>query len=68
MSRHTDAKCRLCRRHGSKLFKGPRCYTDKCAMEKRPFPPGVHKGLVEGCPVMVYSLRKTAGTIYVWYN
>ena len=45
MSRYTDAKCRLCRRHGSKLFlKGPRCYTDKCAMEKRPFPPGVHKG------------------------
>ncbi len=41
------------------FLKGPRCYTDKCAMEKRPSPPGVHKkGLVEGCPVMVYSLRK----------
>ena len=41
MSRYTDAKCRLCRRHGSKLFlKGPRCYTDKCAMERRNAAPG----------------------------
>ena len=45
MSRYTDAKCRVCRRHSSKLFlKGPRCYSDKCAMEKRPFPPGAQKG------------------------
>ncbi|HHF09202.1 MAG TPA: 30S ribosomal protein S4 [Candidatus Atribacteria bacterium] len=45
MSRYTGSKCRLCRRQGMKLFlKGERCYTDKCAFEKRPFPPGVHKG------------------------
>jgi small subunit ribosomal protein S4 len=35
----------LCRRQGTKLFlKGPRCYTDKCAFERRPFAPGIHKG------------------------
>lgn len=43
MAKYTDAKCRLCRREGSKLFlKGEKCYTSKCAIEKRPFPPGQH--------------------------
>jgi len=41
MARYTGADCRLCRREGSKLFlKGDRCYTDKCAFERRNFPPG----------------------------
>lgn len=41
MARYTGADCRLCRREGEKLFlKGDRCYTDRCAMERRPFPPG----------------------------
>jgi len=41
MGRYTDAVCRLCRRQGEKLFlKGPRCNSPKCAMAKRPFPPG----------------------------
>ena len=41
MARYTGADCRLCRREGEKLFlKGDRCYSDKCAYEKRPFPPG----------------------------
>ena len=41
MARYTDAKCRLCRREGAKLFlKGDRCYTDKCAYERRPYAPG----------------------------
>ena len=41
MARYTDAKCRLCRREGQKLFlKGDRCYTDKCAYERRPYAPG----------------------------
>ena len=45
MSRYTDAKCRLCRRQGVKLFlKGPRCMTPKCAFEKRPFAPGMSRG------------------------
>ena len=41
MARYTGADCRLCRREGIKLFlKGDRCYSDKCAVEKRPYPPG----------------------------
>jgi small subunit ribosomal protein S4 len=41
MARYTGADCRLCRREGTKLFlKGDRCYGDKCAVEKRPYPPG----------------------------
>lgn len=43
MARYTDASCRLCRREGQKLFlKGERCYSTKCAFEKRPHPPGQH--------------------------
>jgi small subunit ribosomal protein S4 len=41
MARYTGADCRLCRREGNKLFlKGDRCYTDKCAFERRPYAPG----------------------------
>ena len=41
MARYTGADCRQCRREGEKLFlKGDRCYTDKCGIEKRPYPPG----------------------------
>ena len=43
MARYTGAVCRLCRREGLKLFlKGERCYTDKCAIERRNYPPGEH--------------------------
>jgi len=43
VARYKEAKCRLCRRENVKLFlKGERCYTDKCAMERRPYPPGQH--------------------------
>jgi len=43
MARYTDPSCRLCRREGQKLFlKGERCYSTKCSMEKRSFPPGQH--------------------------
>jgi small subunit ribosomal protein S4 len=43
MSRYTDNKCKLCRREGMKLFlKGQRCFTDKCAVSRRDYPPGVH--------------------------
>ena len=42
MARYTEASCRLCRREGMKLFlKGQRCYTEKCAIEKRNYPPGM---------------------------
>lgn len=43
MARYTDSSCRLCRREGAKLFlKGDRCYSEKCAMNKRAYPPGQH--------------------------
>ena len=43
MARYTDAVCRLCRREGQKLFlKGDRCYTEKCAVDRRTYPPGQH--------------------------
>ncbi|MDQ7031224.1 MAG: 30S ribosomal protein S4 [Desulfonauticus sp.] len=43
MARYKEARCRLCRREGTKLFlKGDRCFTDKCAFERRPFAPGMH--------------------------
>ena len=43
MARYTGAVCRSCRREGLKLFlKGERCYTDKCAIERRNYPPGEH--------------------------
>ena len=42
MARYTGADCRLCRREGAKLFlKGDRCYSEKCAMERRPYAPGM---------------------------
>ena len=43
MGRYLGSACALCRREGTKLFlKGERCYTPKCAIEKRNFPPGPH--------------------------
>jgi small subunit ribosomal protein S4 len=43
MSRYREAKCKICRREGEKLFlKGERCFTEKCAFERRSYPPGQH--------------------------
>jgi small subunit ribosomal protein S4 len=43
VARYTDAKCRLCRRQGEKLFlKGERCHTAKCAIDRRNYAPGQH--------------------------
>ena len=43
MARYTGPRCRLCRREGSKLFlKGDRCFTEKCAFERRSYAPGHH--------------------------
>lgn len=43
MARYTEAVCRLCRREGQKLYlKGERCYTGKCAIDRRAFAPGQH--------------------------
>jgi len=43
LARYTGSVCRLCRREGLKLFlKGSRCFTEKCAIERRNYPPGQH--------------------------
>lgn len=43
MARYTGSVCRICRREGEKLYlKGDRCYTEKCAVGKRAYPPGQH--------------------------
>lgn len=43
MARYTGPVCKLCRREGEKLFlKGERCFTPKCAFERRSYPPGIH--------------------------
>ncbi len=43
MARYTDSVCRICRRENLKIFlKGDRCYSDKCAFDRRGYPPGQH--------------------------
>ena len=57
MARYTGPVCRLCRREGMKLFlKGERCYTEKCAIEKRNMPPGQHGKLRKAKIVGMRSL------------
>lgn len=43
MAKYKEAKCRICRREGAKLYlKGERCHTDKCSFERKPYGPGSH--------------------------
>ena len=57
MATHRDAKCRLCRREGMKLYlKGLRCFTEKCAIEKRNFVPGQH-GQARRAKIVGYGLQ-----------
>ncbi|MEG9431750.1 30S ribosomal protein S4 [Terriglobus sp. ADX1] len=57
MARYTGAVCRLCRRDGVKLFlKGSRCFSEKCAIDKRNFPPGQH-GQARAKKVVGYGLQ-----------
>src|SRR5947207_5163166 len=57
LARYKDAVCRLCRREGMKLFlKGPKCFTDKCPIEKRNFAPGQH-GKDRKAKVVGYGLQ-----------
>ena len=71
MARNTDAKCRQCRREGEKLFlKGEKCFTDKCAIERRSYAPGQH-GQKSGARLSDYGkqlrekqkVRKTYGIL-----
>ena len=57
MARLTEATCRLCRRENLKLFlKGDRCYTDKCAFERRSYAPGQH-GQRRGGKISDYGVQ-----------
>lgn len=57
MARYTGSSCRLCRRENLKLFlKGDRCYSDKCAFERRPYAPGQH-GQRRGGKVSDYQMQ-----------
>ena len=71
MARNLDAKCRQCRREGEKLFlKGEKCFTDKCAVERRSYAPGQH-GQKSGQRLSDYGkqlrekqkIRKTYGVL-----
>jgi small subunit ribosomal protein S4 len=64
LARYKDAVCRLCRREGMKLFlKGQKCFTDKCAIEKRNFAPGQHgkdrKAKIVGYGLQLREKQKT---------
>jgi len=57
MARYTGAVCRLCRREGTKLFlKGTKCASDRCPLEKRNFPPGMH-GKDRKAKIVGYGLQ-----------
>ena len=58
MARYTGPVCRLCRRDGTKLFlKGAKCFTEKCPVEKRNFPPGQHGQSKKVKKVVGYGLQ-----------
>jgi small subunit ribosomal protein S4 len=70
MARYIGAVCKLCRREGTKLYlKGERCFGEKCAFSRRPYPPGQHgQGRVK---LSEYALRlrekqKTRGSTACW--
>ena len=73
MARYTGPVCRLCRREGMKLFlKGDRCFTEKCAIEKRNYAPGQHgKGgrIKASCRATACSSarsRRSSGSTACW--
>src|SRR5260370_12592416 len=58
MARYTEPVCRLCRRDGTKLFlKGAKCFSEKCPVEKRNFPPGQHGRSKKVKKVVGYGLQ-----------
>ena len=73
MARYIGPVCRLCRREGMKLFlKGERCYSDKCAIEKRNVPPGQHgrarKAKMVGYGIQLREKQKVKRTYGVLEN
>ncbi len=69
MARYTAAQCRLCRRETEKLFlKGDRCLTEKCAVERRQYPPGQHgqrRGKLSDYGVQLREKQKVRNTYSV---
>ncbi|MBI4689841.1 MAG: 30S ribosomal protein S4 [Nitrospirae bacterium] len=63
MARYTEALCRICRRESEKLFlKGERCYTEKCSVERRKYPPGQHgqgRGKLSDYGIQLREKQKT---------
>lgn len=58
MARYTDAVCKLCRRERQKLFlKGAKCYTEKCPIERRNYPPGQHGANTRRAKVTEYGVQ-----------
>ena len=73
MARYTGPVCRLCRREGMKLFlKGPKCFSDKCPIEKRNFAPGQHgkdrKAKVVGYGLQLREKQKTKRIYFTLEN
>ena len=63
MAKYTGPACRQCRREGEKLFlKGSRCLSQKCALERRPNPPGVHVGIRKKASEYSTQLREKQKT------
>ena len=61
MARYRGSVCKLCRREGIKLMlKGERCYTNKCAIERRNYPPGQHGAMRQRRRISDYGLRLRA--------
>ena len=66
MARYIGPVCRLCRREGAKLFlKGDRCYTEKCAVERRAYPPGQHGQARRAVSTTACSSREAEGEAHV---
>ena len=69
MARYTGAQCRLCRRETEKLFlKGDRCFTEKCAVERRQYPPGQHgqrRGKLSDYGIQLREKQKVRNTYSV---
>ncbi len=70
MARYSESQCRICRRETEKLFlKGDRCFTEKCAVERRQYPPGQHgqrRGKLSDYGVQLrekQKVRKTYGVL-----
>ena len=63
MARDRSPKCKQCRREGMKLFlKGERCLTEKCAIERRSYPPGEHgRGRIQAERVSAAAAREAEG-------